>query len=59
MNEPSSDLQFVAQMLVKTRAGNQITTDQADRLEQIAAYGYSVQPPIAGLPTTEEQRGQI
>jgi hypothetical protein len=59
VNEPSSDLQFIAQMLMKTRSGNQITTAEAERLESVATYGYSVVPPIATIATPEEQRGQI
>ena len=50
---PVSDLQFLAQMLLRTRAGDQITEKDATRLEQIATTGNSVEPVVVS------QEGQV
>lgn len=41
MNYPTSDIQFIAAMLLRTRAGDQITAGEANRLEVIATNGFS------------------
>lgn len=44
MNYPTSDIQHVARMLLKVRAGDQIGATDARRLEQIADVGHSDSP---------------
>lgn len=44
MNYPTSDIQFIAQMLLRVRAGDQIGTKETHRLEQIADKGQSSTP---------------
>lgn len=49
--EPTSDVQFIAQMLVQTRRGDQISREQADRLEDIAENGHTTgRTPRANQP---------
>ncbi len=40
-NYPTSDVQHIAQMLLKVRAGDQIAVADAKRLEDIAGVGHS------------------
>lgn len=40
-NYPTSDVQHVARMLLKVRAGDQISVADAKRLEDIADVGHS------------------
>lgn len=51
MNYPTSDVQHIAQMLVRTRNGDQTTRAEEDRLDQIATKGYSsfsdAPPPVS------------
>lgn len=44
MNFPTSDIQHLAQMLLKVRAGDQIGANDTRRLEQIANVGHSEAP---------------
>jgi hypothetical protein len=44
--EHTSDIQFIAQMLIKTRSDDQITVEETNRLRQIAREGYSTTPPV-------------
>lgn len=37
----TSDLQFIAQMLIKTRQDNQITEEETARLKEIAGEGHT------------------
>ena len=39
-----TDIQFIAQMLIKTRAGDQITAAESRRLDEIAVKGHSTSP---------------
>jgi hypothetical protein len=41
MNYPTSDLQFVAQMVKKVREGDQVTVSDEERLAMIALKGHS------------------
>lgn len=51
MNYPTSDIQFVAAMLRKVRAGDQVTSTESHRLDQLAARGYSDEPMgVPGMP---------
>lgn len=50
MNYPTSDIQFLAQMLLRVRAGDQIGTKETHRLEQIADTGRSSTPVDTTLP---------
>lgn len=62
MNFPTSDIQFIAGMLKKTRAGDQITVAEAARLDQIEAKGYSTEPIPDAEPDPsriDASRGQI
>lgn len=47
MNYPTTDVQFLAQMLLRVRAGDQIGTKETHRLEEIAKVGHS------NVPSTE------
>lgn len=38
---PTSDLQHIAQLLVKTQRGDQVTRSEMNRLEDIADNGYT------------------
>lgn len=49
MNFPTSDLQFLAQMILRTRSNDQIPAADAARLERLAATG-SGDEPIDGVP---------
>lgn len=53
MNYPTSDIQFVAQMLRKVRAGDQVPASEEYRLDQIAEKGYSDQPMTPQPPKSE------
>jgi hypothetical protein len=44
---PSTDLQFVAQMLRRTRAQDQITAGESRRLDEIADHGRTITDPEA------------
>lgn len=60
---PSSDIQFIAEMLRRTRSGDQINSAESHRLDEIAECGYTrggvppehiptiVNPPTAGRQT--------
>lgn len=39
--EPTSDIQFIAEMIRRTRDGDQITTVESHRLDEIADHGYT------------------
>lgn len=43
-NFPTSDIQFIAQILIKIRAGDQVTALEDHRIRQIAGTGSSDQP---------------
>lgn len=45
MNYPTTDTQFIAQMLLRVRAGDQIGLKETHRLEEIAKVGHSNQLP--------------
>lgn len=60
MNFPTSDLQFIAQMLIKTRSGDQIVAADAERLERIASTGVGhvlPEPEIARPVESEPELG--
>lgn len=44
VNYPTSDTQFLAQVLLKTRRDDILTVDEEHRLQQIADTGFSSQP---------------
>lgn len=39
--EPTSDIQFIAQQLIKTQTGDQVTVAEQDRLADIAENGHT------------------
>lgn len=49
MNYPTSDIQFIAGIIRKVRAGDQVTVQEEARLNEIEAQGHSV-APIDGTP---------
>lgn len=53
-NYPTSDSQFLAQVLIATREGDQLSAQQATRLQQLAAFGRSNEPLPTSMP--EERR---
>lgn len=58
--EPTTDLQFIAQMLVKSNAGDQITRPELDRLDDIAENGHTTgqeRPRTPALTIPPEHAG--
>lgn len=55
---PEPDIQFLARMIVATREGNQIASADAQRLNNIAQYGDSLEdaPGRAMRTTMPEER---
>lgn len=49
-NYPTSDTQFLAQILVKTRTQDQVTVQELHRLDEMAQLGYS-SVPLDPTPT--------
>jgi len=47
VNYPTSDIQHIARMLLKVRAGDQISVADTKRLEAIADVGHSDSAPSA------------
>lgn len=57
MNHPTSDIQFIAQMLIRVRDGDQIVHEEDVRLNDIATKGYSSvtdAPPAPIAPNMDE-----
>jgi hypothetical protein len=50
---PTSDIQFLAILLRKVRSGDQITSEEGLRLDQIAGVGHS-DVPMPGIVTMPE-----
>jgi hypothetical protein len=46
MNYPTSDVQFLAQMLIRVRAADQISSAETRRLEQLADRGHTSVPSV-------------
>lgn len=44
--DQTSDIQFTARMLLKTRQGEQVTRKEAHRLWEIAEYGHTKGTPV-------------
>ncbi len=54
-NYPESDIQFLARMLLRVQAQDQIATKDQNRMEEIARVGHSSQPAsdISGMSTSD------
>ncbi len=49
----TSDIQFIAQMLRRTRSGDQVTAHEAHRLDEIADYGHTRGTPVPATQTPQ------
>jgi hypothetical protein len=50
MNHPTSDIQFLAQIILKVRDGDQVTVAEGTRLTAIAEVGHSTVESHTGSP---------
>lgn len=49
MSLTTSDIQFVAQMLRRTREGDQVTRAESHRLDEIADHGHTKGDPVPAI----------